>query len=232
MSEPHHDLELAEAFAQLARALLAEPTLEATSAKIVWTAAGTIDGCESAGISLVEKGSIRSAATSGDLAKRVDAIQHETSEGPCLDAIREHEVFRTEDLASEARWPAFVSRAAEETGVRSMLAFRLFTQTHTMGALNLYSTKPSAFEVPDDMVVGGVLAAHAAVAITNAREVEGLKRALESRAVIERAKGIIMASTGCSEDEAFALLRQQSQNLNEKLRDVAAGIVDRRPRHG
>lgn len=224
MSEAN-DMELAGTFAELARALLAEPTLDATLQKIVSRAVGTINGCESAGISLIEKRKITTAASSNDTPEQVDAIQYETDQGPCLEAIRDHEVLCTDDLAGDERWPDFASRAANETGVRSMLSFRLFAESDTMGALNLYSKVPGAFD-HDAEVIGGVFAAHAAVAMSNARQVEGLEAALESRGVIEQAKGIIMASTGCSPDEAFDLLRQQSQALNEKLRDIAAAIVE------
>ncbi|MBW3651647.1 MAG: GAF domain-containing protein, partial [Actinobacteria bacterium] len=139
-------MELAGTFAELARALLAEPTLDATLQKIVSRAVGTINGCESAGISLIEKRKITTAASSNDTPEQVDAIQYETDQGPCLEAIRDHEVLCTDDLAGDERWPDFASRAANETGVRSMLSFRLFAESDTMGALNLYSKVPGAFD--------------------------------------------------------------------------------------
>lgn len=224
MSEAR-EIELAETFAAVARALLAEPTLDATLHRIVMSAVETIDGCQSAGISLISRRKVTTPAASDETPLRVDAIQYETGEGPCLSAIRDHEVFCTDDLASEDRWPAFSARTAEETGVHSMLAFRLFAEEDTMGALNLYSTTPAAFR-RDAQVIGSVFAAHAAVALSNAREVDGLQKALDSRALIEQAKGIIMFSTGRTSEEAFQLLAEQSQALNEKVRDVAAGIVD------
>ncbi|HUR49003.1 MAG TPA: ANTAR domain-containing protein, partial [Acidimicrobiales bacterium] len=79
----------------------------------------------------------------------------------------------------------------------------------------------------DAFAVGAVLAAHGAVAMKMSRDVEHLNLALQSRATIEQAKGIIMATMRCSPDRAFEVLRQQSQALNEKLRDIAAEIVDR-----
>lgn len=223
------DQQLAETFAEVARALLAEPTLDSTLDKIVRTAVDTIAGCESAGITVVEKLTPKTRAASDQLAVQVDAIQNETNQGPCLDSIRDHEVFCTDDLTSEDRWPQFAPRAADETGVRSMLSLRLFVEEDTMGALNLFARRTDAFD-EGAQVVGGVFAAHAAVAMSNAREVENLERAMEYRGVIEQAKGIVMAARGCSADEAFEILRQQSQALNEKLRDVAADIVRQQQR--
>lgn len=67
----------------------------------------------------------------------MDRIQYATGQGPCLDAIREHRVFVPEDLLAERRWPLFSARAVAETGVRSILSFRLFLQQDTLGSLNL-----------------------------------------------------------------------------------------------
>lgn len=228
MSESH-ELELAQTFAELARALLAEPDIDAALATIVSSAVDTIPGCESAGVALIEKRKIMTRACSDEMPQRVDLIEYESDQGPCLDAVGADEVVRTDDLTTEERWPAFASRAVEETGVRSMLAFRLFANGDTLGALNLYSKTPSAFNHEAE-VIGGVLAAHAAVAMSTTREVDHLRTALESRGVIDQAKGIIMASTGCSPDEAFNILKQQSQALNEKLRDIAAELVERHHR--
>jgi serine phosphatase RsbU (regulator of sigma subunit) len=86
-----------------------------------------------------------------------------------VDAIRQHEVFLTGDLRTEERWPAFSARAAAETGVLSMLSFRLFLDSHTLGSLNLYSRRPDAF-TEESQAVGAVFAAHAAVAYAAAKE--------------------------------------------------------------
>jgi putative methionine-R-sulfoxide reductase with GAF domain len=121
-------VELAETFAEVARALLGEDDVQATLLKITALAVETIDGCDHAGISLVEGRKIGTPAASDDVPVQVDAIQYETDQGPCLDAIREHETFRIDDLAREDRWPNFSQRAAQDTGVASMLSYRLFAQ--------------------------------------------------------------------------------------------------------
>ena len=167
-------------------------------------------------------------APTDDVPTVVDAIQYETGEGSCLTAIYEHATHLVDDLATDERWPLFSRRAVEETGVRCMLSFRLFLQGDTLGALNLYSRRPAAFD-EHASAVGTVLAAHAAVAMSAAREherAEQLESALQSSREIGMAMGVLMSRDSMSQDEAFDLLRRASQHLHRKLRDVAADVVE------
>ena len=215
----------AEVFAEVARSLLAQEDVQHTLQKIVDLAVETLDGCDHAGITFLKGRRFSTPAASNDVPRKVDAIQYETGEGPCLDAIREHEVFHTGDLGHERRWPKFSLRAQRETGVTSMVCFRLFVDGDTLGALNLYSKASDAFD-DQAVAVGSVFAAHAAVALSNALHEEQLEEALESRDVIGQAKGIIMAREHVSADEAFDMLRRASQRVNIKLRDIASEIAD------
>ena len=212
--------DLAETFAEVARVLGAERSVQGTLEKIVELAVATIDGCDHAGLTIVEAGSMSAPATTDDIPAQVDAVQFETGEGPCLDAIRQHDVFQTDDLTQEERWPNFSRRAAEETGVISVLSFRLFIEKDTMGALNLYSKQEAAFDA-DDRAVGSIFAAHAAVALSAARKQAHLEQAIHTRDLIGQAKGILMARQHVTADEAFDMLRRASQRLNIKLRDLA-----------
>lgn len=157
-------VEVAKGFGAIARALAASEDLQTTLQMIVELAADNLDACDFAGMSFVERDRITSPAWSHDFSKDLDALQSETGEGPCLDAIKEHEVFTTGNLGAEQRWPNFARRANQETGVQSVLSLRLFIEGDTMGALNLYSTKRDAFNDLDE-TMGLVFAAHAAVAI-------------------------------------------------------------------
>ena len=172
-----------------------------TLTKIVHLAVEHLEGCDFAGISLVEGRRITSPASSNDLPGIVDSIQSEVGEGPCLDAIKEHEVFQTGDLAAEERWPTFAPGAHEETGVRSILSLRLFVEEDTMGALNLYSTSQDAFD-ETDVALASVFAAHAAVAMSAARREENLDRKADSRDLIGQAKGILMARSNLDDEQA------------------------------
>jgi transcriptional regulator with GAF, ATPase, and Fis domain len=221
-------VELAETFADVARALLDEEDVDGTLNKITALAVDTIDGCDHAGVSLVQGRHITTRAATDDIPGHVDATQYQTDQGPCLDAIRAHETFRIDDLAAEDRWPRFSRRAAEETGVASMLSFRLFVDGDTMGALNLYSKQRAAFD-DEALAMGSVFATHAAVALSGAQHDEQMRLALQSRDVIGQAKGILMARQHVSADEAFAILRRASQRMNVKLRELAERVASPTP---
>lgn len=218
------ELELAETFGEIARTLLAQHDAQATLEKIVHLAVGTIANCEHAGISMIRDRSISSPASSDLIPAIVDQIQSETGEGPCVDAIKEHEVFQTGQLSSERRWPHFARRAHEESGVESILSFRLFAEEDTMGALNLYSTRHEAFDA-HDLAIGALFATHAAVAWSTARTIENLHNGMSSRQVIGEATGLLMARENVTEQQAFEMLKRASQRLNVKLRNVAEHIV-------
>ena len=208
----------------VARLLLAEHSVEATLSRIGQLAVQTVEGCDHAGISLIEGRRVSTVGFSDEVPVLVDAIQYEVDDGPCLDAIRHHQVFLVGHLGEEKRWPRFSQRAAGETGVQSMLALRLFVEEDTMGALNLYSKAPDAFD-PEDQAMATVFAAHAAVALSAARREEQFHQALASRDVIGQAKGLLMAREGITADEAFETLRRGSQRLNIKLREVAERVA-------
>ena len=171
----------------------------------------------------------RTLAATDPRAEALDRIQYDLGAGPCVDAILEHTSFATGDLAEDTQWPAFARRATETTPVRSVLSFRLFLEdTDAIAGLNLYATKPDAFDETSELV-GMLLATHGAlaIAVAGAREIAaGLKLALDSNRDIGVAMGILMVTYKVTRDQAFDLLRLASQHANRKLRDVAAGIVE------
>lgn len=220
--------DLADLFARLARTLEAAGDPGTTQSRVTEAAVEHVRGCDWAGMSLISRhGRIRSVAATDALVERVDAVQYELNEGPCLDTIADHVVYTIDNLRQEStKWPRFVPRAAEE-GVASMLSFRLFTSEDAHGALNLYGSRPNAFTA-DSRSVGTILAAHAAVAMTAAREHERavhLDEALHTSRQIGTAVGIIMIRQGLGQEEAFAFLSDGSQRLNRKIRDLADAIV-------
>jgi len=217
------DLELAMTFSEIARILIAEADPPATLQRIVSLAVKTIEGCEHAGISVVVGKTVTSPASSDEVPAIVDRLQSETGEGPCVDAIREHQVFQTGNLSAERRWPTFTPRAVAESGVESVLSMRLFAN-ETLGALNLYSTKIDAFD-DRDVAVATVFAAHAAVAWSTSRTIENLKGGLVTRQLIGQAVGLLMVRQNMTESDALDSLKRASQRLNIKLRQVAERIV-------
>lgn len=224
---PDSGPELATQFAAVARALQAEPSVDATLTRIVEVARLIVPGCHHAGITVLRRGKPETPAATDDVSAAVDAVQYEAGEGPCLSAILEADMFRTGDLAAEARWPRFSRPAVERTGVRSILAFRLFAESDSSGALNLYSRERDAFD-DDAVAVGSILTAHAALAFARARErdqISGLEQAVASNRAIGMAIGILMAIRRIGPDEAFDLLRTVSQRTNRKLREIADDVV-------
>lgn len=173
----------------------------------------------------------RTVATTDEQSRALAVYQYREDEGPGVEALRYGEPRRVDDVGSELRWPGFC-REAERLGMRSTLAVPLRMARDTAGAVTLYSRQAGAFGgVAHDVAL--LFASQTAIALSNAdlfyagrRLVDNLQAALVSRAVIEQAKGVIMAQRGCSEPEAFAALRRESQHNHEKLHDVASRIVD------
>lgn len=184
-----------EPFGRIARLLAAADDTQEVLDEIVRLAVEHLEACEFAGISLVEGRRFTSPASTSAAAALIDTIQAETNQGPCLEAIKEHEVFQTGDLTTEARWPEFSARAHAMTGVRSILSLRLFMEEDTFGSLNLYSTAVDAFDA-SDVARGEVFAAHAAVALRAARsstEVLALQHSMLPQ-VLPDVPGISMAA--------------------------------------
>ncbi|MHB8220042.1 MAG: ANTAR domain-containing protein [Acidimicrobiales bacterium] len=222
--------QLAVGVADMARALFAADSVEATLARIVELAVATVEGCDYAGIFLLEGREVTTPVCTAPIVAAVDALQHRFGSGPCLDAIAQGLTFYAEDLDDDARWPEFGGEAVT-AGVRSVLAVPL-TANDTHGALNLYAHYPAAFGVVD-RGKGVMLAALSSVALAGAqtheveqRRTDSLRAALATREVIGLAQGILVERERVRPDQAFDILRRASQHLNHKLRDVAQELVD------
>ncbi|WP_250036661.1 ANTAR domain-containing protein [Paractinoplanes maris] len=218
------------AFAELGRIKLADTDLEGVLQQVATLAKRTIAGVDEASVTLLRRKKAHTAAFTGDLARDMDERQYEEGGGPCLDAAAAAAVQSVPDLTREQRWPHYVP-AALKAGVRSSLSVGLPVHESVSGALNLYSTEPDAFD-EDAVVLAQTFSGYAAVALANAHLYDAtatlaqhMQAAMEHRAVIEQAKGIIMAEMHCSADEAFASLSKMSQNSNRKLHDVATALV-------
>lgn len=172
-------------------------------------------------------------ATESAYAQAVDGAQYRAEEGPCVDAFTTRRIQLADDLASDARWPTLAASAAD-LGVGSAIGVPLVWGPDVLGVLNVYADVPEAF---DEAAIEEVdlLAAAVAAALQGAQERavlralnRQLQEALDSRAQIEQAKGMVMAMHRCGADEAFERLVSMSRNTNTKLRDVAAQLVAER----
>jgi GAF domain-containing protein len=223
-SGPSRLVDVAQALRDVARSLEAEPDLQHVLAAIVASVTDTVPGAEHAGVSLREGKLLHTVASTSDLTKRINNIEHELDEGPCLQALLDHHSYRIDDMSQDTRWPRFAA-AAEAYGVRSMLGYKLFTSGRNLGALDLYSSKRNAFDA-DSEIIGELFAAHAAIALIGSTQQAEFRRALSSRDTIGIAKGILMQRERISDDQAFNLLVSTSQNANIKLHDLAEWLVD------
>jgi GAF domain-containing protein len=184
--------------------------------------------CDHVGLSLVERDRIRTPVATDERLRRLDEAQYELGEGPCREAILQHETVRVDDLATDPRWPAWGHAMVAELGMRSSLSFRHFTRPdRTWGALNVYSTTPHAF-TDEDVEQGRIIAALAASALARSINDEHLARALESRTLIGQATGMLMERYGLDAERAFDVLRRLSSQHNVKLRDLADQVVHTR----
>ena len=218
--------QLAEDFGELARSLEEHDDPDVMLAEIVTAAVAMVPGADEGSISVVTgRRSIGSQAPTGDLPMQVDALQEETRQGPCLDAAYDELTVRVTDMASESRWPEFARRASQ-AGAASMLSLQLYVEGDNLGALNLYSRTPNAFDDESEQV-GLLFASHAAVAYAGVRKEVQLAQALGSRDLIGQAKGILMERYKISGERAFLVLTRVSQDNNRKLHDIATELVHR-----
>jgi GAF domain-containing protein len=225
-------LEPSAAFAQLGRIKLSDTDLNGVLQTIADLAKRSIPGASEVSVTLVRGKGTHTAAFTGDLALDLDETQYESGHGPCLDASAASATMSVPEITTETRWPQWAARA-REIGVNSSLSIGLPVQDTVTGALNIYATKPDAFD-DDAIILGQTFAGYAAVALANAHLydttatlAQQMQAAMDSRAVIEQAKGIIMGDRRCTAEEAFRILTKVSQDTNRKLRDVAAALVAR-----
>jgi GAF domain-containing protein len=218
---------------ELNRVVLVDRTLDDVLADITRIAAAGIPGAEATSITLLRNDKAFTAAYHGEMALAADELQYERGYGPCMDAGRGGVLLRIDDMATETRWPDYVARVQAEAGVRSSLSVPLPYQGNSIGALNNYSTEPAAFASPASLEAGLEVAEVVAVAVANAdshwqlgEQARNMRIAMDSRAVIEQAKGVLMAQRKVDAEQAFEMLREASQRYNRKLRDIAQGIVD------
>jgi len=216
--------DLAQALSEIARDLQQASDLAGVMARVVRSAVALVPGAQDGSISLVHaRRKITSHGATGDLPRLFDQLQEQTGQGPCLDAVFERETVRVEDLATEDRWPDLACRAAE-AGIHGALCLQLFVAGDDLGTLNLISRQPGAFG-DDSEQVGLLLAAHAAVAVSDALQLAGVTRALANRDLIGQAKGVLMERHKLTSQQAFDLLAQASQNTNRTIAGVAEDIT-------
>lgn len=188
---------------------------------------------DAAGIIVLDpSGDVQVSVASGEHARLLEVVQVETGAGPCLQACRTGEAVMVEDLrVATHRWPAFAERA-EKYHYRSVCSLPLRLHEERVGALNLYRTEVGALS-RFDLAVGQALADVAAIGILQERVRAGaelvnqqLQTALDSRVVIEQAKGILAERGAVDVNQAFTLLRAHARRTRQRLSDLARAVVE------
>lgn len=230
-----------------------EQSLDAAIQSVTELAARALPGVDGVGLTLIEgvgpgssaaEGKVKSVAgrTNGPVIVRtathsdrwvidVDKHQYATGEGPCLQAIIDGQMHVVSKSSDDREYPEF-SELAHHQGVASTAGMPLRAGDQVIGAMNLYSKTEDAFD-DENLALAQTFAAHTAAALANIEAygsavdlAKNLQVAMDSRAVIEQAKGMIMMQRQCSADDAFQTLVAASQARNKKLRDIAQEVVD------
>src|SRR3984957_1730562 len=222
---------LSETFVELTDTMVADfdvidflHLLTARSARLLHVAA--------VGLLLADpRGELRVVAASSEAARLLELLQLEGDQGPCLDCFRSGLPVTSADLSADDRWPQFAD-AARLAGFAAVQALPMRLRDQVVGALNLFRDAPGGFD-PDDVRVGQALADVATIGLLHERSMrrrdalnEQLQSALNSRVVIEQAKGKLAERLGLDMGEAFAVLRDHARSSNRRLSEVARAFVD------
>lgn len=225
---------LARAFVDLADTLVSEFDVSDLLQSLVEYCVSLLE-VDAAGLLLSDqRGGLSVMASSSEQVRLLELLQLQADAGPCLECFRSGRIVAVSDLSeTRDRWPKFTA-AAEEIGYASVHAIPLRLRETVIGALNLFSTKVGALP-STDLGTAQALADIATIGILQERAihhvemvVEQLQGALNSRILIEQAKGLLAEAGNLDMDQAFAQLRQLARGTNSLLISVAADLVEGR----
>ncbi|MDQ1634279.1 MAG: hypothetical protein QOJ32_1088 [Frankiaceae bacterium] len=190
-------------------------------------------GVATAGVMLSDgRGGLRLLASSEERMRLLELFELQNQEGPCMDAFHNRRPVAASADEGRRLWPQFAPAAAEQ-GFQFMCATPLQLRGNTLGALNLFRNDDTPF-TSNDMAVANAMAKVAATGLLQQRSLnerqllaEQLQTALQSRVVIEQAKGVLAEYLDISVDEAFQQLRRRARNTNRKLTELARDVATR-----
>jgi GAF domain-containing protein len=221
----------AEALERLGRLSLRELSMESLLQTVADLVKTVLPGHIEASVSLLVRDSPTTVVSTGPLATDLDETQYDRGHGPCLHAARTGELVEIADTRTDDRWPDYMPRAAERGALSSLSVPLAIDDEQVSGGLNIYAREAHAFDA-DARSAATRFGPYAAVAAGNlhayqsARDMAGnLQGALEFRAVIDQAKGVLIERYKLTPDRAFELLAQASMRANRKVRDIAEELV-------
>ncbi|GAY15547.1 ANTAR domain-containing response regulator [Mycobacterium sp. shizuoka-1] len=224
--------ELGRMLIDAGRSVTDEDDLLSLLQRVAGIAQQAVDGADHTGVTIDLGGLTYTAVHTDERTLRIDSEQYEAGEGPCLHAARNRTTVLLDSDEAMARWPDFAAAARRE-GINSFLAAPLFTADQTLGSFNLYGRSLHAFDSIDAEILDLLTTAVARAIGDFARfksahdTAESIQRVLQTRAPIEQAKGVLMAMRGIDADEAFDVLRVQSQQSNVPVRVLAIDFLEK-----
>ena len=233
----HLPPETVEKLARVTKLLKTQRTLPAKLEAVVALVKRTIPACDAAGVCLLIDGEPTSVAVSDRLAVEIDLVQYRTAEGPCLAALDAGQVIRIDVLEADTRFTHFAPGALD-LDLSSVLSMPLTANGRTVGALNLYSQQPDAFDDRSEEAAQPMVDYAAEVISTSAiyayslDMVDGLAETIESQALIDQATGVLMATEERSSAQALDRLRELALSSGESMRTVAKWVLEERPTSG
>jgi transcriptional regulator with GAF, ATPase, and Fis domain len=226
------DRQLAEAFVELADTLVDDFDVMDFLHRVTVRCAQVL-GVSAAGVLLTDqRGNLRVVAASTEQTRLLELLQVQTDQGPCPECFHTGRPIAVADLATAtSRWPRFAVQA-RRVGFASVHALPMRLRTDVIGALNLFGTQPGALD-PDTVRLGQALADVATIGLLQARAIhqretlaEQLQTALNSRVIIEQAKGVLAERRDLDMDQSFTLLRNTARTSNRRLSDLARAVVN------
>ncbi len=222
--------ELLTTFRSMAEIVYSGESYDSVYEAVCSSAVALVDGCDHASLMLRRGARVQTVAASDEVAARIDDLEKQLGEGPCLDAIDDNEPDQhiCADLTEGSKWPELARRILEETEVRGMAGFRLRQGGHRVGALNVFSDEAGSL-TDHSLEQAVMLTAFASVtlaALERGEEATTLRRGLESNREIGKAVGLLMAMHSIDDDRAFEMLAKVSQEMNVKVAEVAAQVVE------
>ena len=222
---------LSEVFVELADTLVADFDVVEFLTTLAHRCAELFEAAEAGVVLGDESGTLRSVASSTEVARMLDLYELQNQEGPCLDCFRSGVPIVNRSLADPGAWPRFASEA-ERLGFRMVHAVPMRLRGTVIGAVNIFSIAVEHLS-EDDVAVAQALADVATIALLQERGIrearvlnEQLQSALHSRVVIEQAKGVLAERRQVDVGRAFELLRTHARSTNQKLGDVARAVIE------
>jgi GAF domain-containing protein len=222
----------AEALERLGGLSLRELSMDSLLQTVADLTKTVMPGNPETSVLLLVKDQPSTVVHTGQLAVDLDETQYERGHGPCLNAARTGELTEIRDTRTDTRWPDYTLQAAAHGNLSSLSVPLLIDEEHQVtGALNIYARQRDAFD-EDSRSAATRFAPYAAVAAGNlhayqsARDMaDNLQLALESRAIIDQAKGVLIERHKLTPDQAFQMLARASMHTNRKVRDIADHLV-------